>query len=195
MPLRTAAILLLALLAALALAPMLAVREPLTDASPAYDADGPAVQYHAPAEDIALGEVPAAGPTVWTAMSVSPPAAYVPAAGGAPGAPGFVPNYEESVYLSRATGQSQVAQFNYTPPPTDFCGAGGRRETEAGCSALGAAACAATDCCVLLGGKKCVAGGRTGPLLHGNYSDTTVERRDAYYHLGICYGNCGADRD
>ena len=189
-----ALLLLFAAASAFALAPLLAVREPIEDSLPSqpYRADVPDVQYHAPAGDIAAGETPAAGPTVWSAMSVSPPAAYVPAAGGASGAPNFVPNYEESVYLSRTSGQSQVAQFAAAPPPTDFCAAaaGSRRKTEAGCAALGAAACAATDCCVLLGGRKCVAGGQTGPLLAENYLDPAVARKDAYYHRGVCYGNC-----
>ena len=189
-----AALLLFALAAAFALAPMLSVREPIEASPPApiYNADAPDIQYHASANDIAAGETPSSGPTVWTAMSVSPPVAYTPFAGGAAGAPSFVPNYEESVYMSRTSGQSQVAQFAAAPPPTDFCpaAAGNRRKTEAGCAALGAAACAATDCCVLLGGTKCVAGGGTGPLLPENYLDSAVARKDAYYHRGVCYGNC-----
>jgi hypothetical protein len=208
---RAVYILLLLVFAAAALvAPMVAVRadsilalaqrpdapsgvvESLTDETPAYDAGNPDIQYHAAAEDIARSEIPTTGPTIWNTMSVSPPIFYTPFAGGNTGAPNFVPNYEDSVYMSRSSGQSQVSQFPYVPPPTDFCSsvAGDKRKTEESCNKLTAKTCASPECCVLLGGKKCVAGNQQGPLLRGNYIDSTIEKKDMYTHRGSCYGNC-----
>jgi hypothetical protein len=177
---------------ALAQDPYLRVVESLTDDTPAYNASDPNIQYHAAAEDIKRSEIPTEGPTIWNDMSVSPPSSYTPFAGGKSGAPNFVPNYEDSVYMSRSSGQSQVAQFPYVPPPTDFCiaSAGDKRKTEESCNRLTAKTCASADCCVLLGGKKCVAGNQQGPSLRGNYIDSTVEKKDMYYHRGSCYGNC-----
>jgi hypothetical protein len=50
--------------------------------------------------------------------------------------------------------------------------------------------CASTECCVLLGGEKCVAGNANGPSMKSNYSDFLLVNRDYYYYKGKCYGNC-----
>jgi len=50
--------------------------------------------------------------------------------------------------------------------------------------------CPSTDCCVLFGGTKCVAGKKAGPSVQSNYNDTKIKNRDYYYYKGKCYGNC-----
>jgi hypothetical protein len=58
------------------------------------------------------------------------------------------------------------------------------------CNALNTDVCATTSCCVLVGGKKCSAGNKTGPTLKSVYGDPTVTNKDMYYYMGKCYGNC-----
>ena len=50
--------------------------------------------------------------------------------------------------------------------------------------------CASTSCCVLLGGKKCVAGNANGPYMRSHYNDLSLNPKDHYFHQGKCYGNC-----
>lgn len=63
-------------------------------------------------------------------------------------------------------------------------------ETEQKCSQLSADICASTDCCVLLSGRKCVAGDEHGAKYKTNYSDFLLGNVDYYYYKGKCYGNC-----
>ena len=51
--------------------------------------------------------------------------------------------------------------------------------------------CASTQCCVLLGGSKCVAGNEQGPLNKTQYSDPLLKNREYYYYMSKCYGHCG----
>jgi hypothetical protein len=109
------------------------------------------------------------------------------------GASTYVPNYEDSVYLSRTTGQTTVTTFSnpvkmyggvctyYKDQPAKL---------EEACQKMDADTCASTSCCVLLGGKKCVSGNEQGPTVRSNYSDVYVPNRDFYYYQGKCYGNC-----
>ena len=105
----------------------------------------------------------------------------------------FVPNYEDSVYLSRLTGLS------YTKPVYDtasqlggFCSfnKNSSANTEISCLKLDKNTCASTSCCVLLGGEKCVAGNESGPTIKSNYSDVYLRNKDFYFYQGKCYGNC-----
>ena len=50
--------------------------------------------------------------------------------------------------------------------------------------------CASTNCCVLMGGQKCVYGNEFGPINKTVYSDTSIKNRDVYYYKGKCYGDC-----
>ena len=50
--------------------------------------------------------------------------------------------------------------------------------------------CASTNCCVLMGGQKCVYGNEFGPINKTIYSDTSIKNRDVYYYRGKCYGDC-----
>ena len=61
---------------------------------------------------------------------------------------------------------------------------------EQACNSLDNTVCASTDCCVLLGGSKCVSGDKKGPVMRSNYSDILLRNKDFYYHKGDCYGNC-----
>jgi len=105
----------------------------------------------------------------------------------------YVPNYEDSVYLSRLTGLS------YTKPIYDtasqlggFCSfnKNSNENTETSCLKLDKNTCASTTCCVLLGGAKCVAGNENGPIMKSNYNDIYLRNKDFYYYQGKCYGNC-----
>lgn len=109
------------------------------------------------------------------------------------GASNYVPNYEDSVYMSRTTRQSTVTPvFNTSSILGGFCAQnkGDTIKLEEKCNALDVDACASTSCCVLLGGQKCVAGSDRGPTNPANYSDFRVINKDVYYYQGKCYGNC-----
>jgi hypothetical protein len=107
------------------------------------------------------------------------------------GGTSYVPTYEESVYLSKTTGQSTVANsYNKADIMSGFCSQQSAASVEQNCAALTANQCASTSCCVLLGGSKCVGGDEKGPTLVSNYSDRQIHNKDFYYYQGKCYGNC-----
>lgn len=105
----------------------------------------------------------------------------------------YVPYYEDSVYLSRSM-NTVVNSSAYVNSASDsgFCNyyKSDPDQLEAKCNTVGPANCAATTCCVLLGGQKCVAGNENGPTMKANYSDFLVLNKDFYYYQGKCYGNC-----
>jgi hypothetical protein len=124
--------------------------------------------------------------------NISPVIYYIPGSYKY-GASNYVPNYEDSVYMSRTTRQSTVTPvFNTSSILGGFCAQhkGDNLKIEEKCNALDVAACASTSCCVLLGGQKCVAGSANGPTNPANYSDFRVVNKDVYYYEGKCYGNC-----
>jgi hypothetical protein len=109
------------------------------------------------------------------------------------GASTYVPSYEDSIYLSKTTGQSTVTTYldeasikggscSYYKNQPD--------KLEEMCMAVNKNNCGAMSCCVLLGGSKCVSGSKLGPSNKLNYGDITVKDKDYYYHMGKCYGNC-----
>jgi hypothetical protein len=105
----------------------------------------------------------------------------------------FVPNYEDSVYLSRSADiQIQTPVFNTVAHGAGFCttSANDPGTLEATCNHLDTNICASTNCCVLLGGAKCVAGGQQGVTMKSNYNDPGLLNKDFYYYQGKCYGNC-----
>ena len=105
----------------------------------------------------------------------------------------YVPNYEDSVYLSRTTGQSSLSPiYNTASMMGGVCTqyANDPNKLEQICNAVDPDKCASMSCCVLLGGSKCVAGGEKGPTMKVNYSDIFVQNKDVYYYQGKCYGNC-----
>ena len=106
---------------------------------------------------------------------------------------GYVPNYEDSVYLSRSTGMSTLSRYGPTAELMGgFCSyyANDPTTLETKCNALDINTCASTDCCVLLGGTKCVSGNANGPKMKANYTDPMVINKDVYYYKGNCYGHC-----
>jgi len=109
------------------------------------------------------------------------------------GASSYVPSYEDSVYLSKTTGVSQVGKlYNTASMMAGFCSQNKNNtdKLEESCRALNKNECASTSCCVLLGGSKCVYGNEMGPVVKSNYSDFFIKNRDFYYYQGKCYGNC-----
>jgi hypothetical protein len=127
-----------------------------------------------------------------TEAQFSPVLYYVPGAYKF-GSSNYIPNYEDSVYLSRTTRQSQTTPvYNTANILGGFC-AQYKNDTNAleeKCAALDLNACASTSCCALLGGQKCVAGNENGPKNLANYTDYSLKNRDFYYYQGKCYGNC-----
>ena len=105
----------------------------------------------------------------------------------------FIPNYEDSVYLSRLTGYSTTKPIEDTASKMGgFCEYHKYSpiKIEQECGKLEKNACASTSCCVLLGGSRCVGGKEKGPTMKANYSDITILNRDHYFYKGKCYGNC-----
>ena len=127
-----------------------------------------------------------------TEAEFSPVLYYVPGAYKF-GSSNYVPNYEDSVYLSRTTRQSQTTPvYNTANILGGFCTQykNDTNALEEKCAALDLNACASTSCCALLGGQKCVAGNENGPKNLANYTDYSLKNRDFYYYQGKCYGNC-----
>jgi hypothetical protein len=166
-----------------------------------YDSNNYNVQYH---DDPTTSDQDPLSPSTGTWVNDNGKAVYVDwqnnpqyvtyyTSGAYPyGATSYVPTYEESVYLSKSTGQSTVGTA-YPSASTlkGFC----QNVTQPGlieqqCGSLTADQCASTDCCVLLGGNKCVGGNERGPTFQANYSDPLVLNRDVYYYKGNCFGNC-----
>jgi hypothetical protein len=109
------------------------------------------------------------------------------------GSTGYVPNYEDSVYLSKTTGLSTLKMI----APTSSMKGGFCRQyqtsplqLEQKCNSIDNMTCASTDCCVLFGGSKCVSGNEKGPYMKSNFTDPTIVNKDVYYFKGNCYGNC-----
>ena len=105
----------------------------------------------------------------------------------------YVPSYEDSIYLSRTTGQSTTT--SYLDAATMMGGSCSYYKDqpdklEEMCLAVDKNNCGAMSCCVLLGGSKCVSGNAAGPHNKLNYGDITLRDKDYYYHDGKCYGNC-----
>ena len=106
---------------------------------------------------------------------------------------GYVPNYEESIFLSPVTGlRYNQPMYIESVKDVGFCefNKNSVDKIEEQCKKLDKNVCASTGCCVLLGGSKCVAGNINGPALKSNYGDTFIRNKDQYYHQGKCYGNC-----
>ena len=109
------------------------------------------------------------------------------------GSSNYVPNYEDSVFLSRLTRlSSTMPVYTQNSQASEFCAYDGINPDtiEEKCNNLNGDTCASTSCCVYLGGAKCVAGNKNGPMNKSNYSDPFVLNRDYYYYQGKCYGNC-----
>ena len=105
----------------------------------------------------------------------------------------YVPTYQDSIYLSKTTGESTVTEVTDTDAISKGICSHYKdypKKIESECNKLDKNICASTDCCVLFGGSKCVAGNTHGPTSKLNYGDITIRNRDFYYYKGKCYGNC-----
>ena len=112
------------------------------------------------------------------------------------GASSYVPNYEDSVFMSKLTGASTASPIqNPFGGSTGFCDKykNDPYQLEEQCKSTDLEKCASTNCCVLLGGSKCVSGNEQGPINQTNYGDAYLHNRDFYYYQGKCYGNCTPD--
>ena len=109
------------------------------------------------------------------------------------GTANYVPNYEDSIYLSKLTGLSTTTPiFNTSQTQSGFCSNFENEpdKKEKACNQLQTNECASTDCCVLLGGVKCVAGTENGPHFKKNYGDMFIRNKDYYFYKSKCFGNC-----
>lgn len=105
---------------------------------------------------------------------------------------GYVPNYEDSVHLNSQF-QSKPEHLSTTPYLNGgFCSALANTplQLDDKCGSLPREICASTECCVLLGGQKCVKGNTNGPFFKDNYSDFLIQNKEYYYYQGKCFGNC-----
>jgi hypothetical protein len=105
----------------------------------------------------------------------------------------YVPNYEESIYLSKLTNISSVTPIqDINKTGLGFCeyNKNNPDELERVCNSQSSDTCASTKCCVLLGGQKCVYGNENGPYFKTNYSNFLIKNPEFYYYQGKCYGNC-----
>lgn len=107
----------------------------------------------------------------------------------------YVPNYEDTMYLRPPFPEPAPVSV----PPNKFCDTEKHNplKIEYACQALsgekdefGRPKCDAHECCVNLGGSKCVMGNEHGPKYTSNYGDIFVRNRDFYYYRGKCFGNC-----
>lgn len=109
------------------------------------------------------------------------------------GSSNYVPNYEETVYLSKLT---NIPSFSLVKDivslGSGFCEyhKNNPDELERMCNDQSGNTCASLKCCVLLGGQKCVHGDENGPKFKSNYSNFQIINPDYYYYQGKCYGNC-----
>jgi hypothetical protein len=103
----------------------------------------------------------------------------------------WVPNYGDSVYLSKLVEKSSPL-YNTATQQAGICVqyANDPVRLEEQCNKLDKNVCGSTQCCVLLGGSKCVSGDKNGPTMKSNYSDLLIQNREYYYYNGVCYGNC-----
>lgn len=127
-----------------------------------------------------------------TDVSFSPVLYYVPGTYKY-GSSNYVPNYEDSVYLSRTTRLPQSTPvINTAGMLGGFCTQfkNDKFAIEEKCGALDLNTCASTSCCTLIGGQKCVAGNENGPMNPASYTDLSLKNKDFYYFQGKCYGNC-----
>jgi hypothetical protein len=109
------------------------------------------------------------------------------------GSSNYVPNYEETVYLSKLTNLPSFTPVKeVSNNGIGFCEyhKNNPDELEKKCNEQNGNTCGSLNCCVLLGGEKCVYGNENGPFFKSNYSNFLIKNTDYYYYQGKCYGNC-----
>lgn len=166
----------------------------------AYNSDNYDITYHAdPLKGVSTDESTAGIGKMWVDISgalvavpysdVSNTTLYYQPGTYRYNSASYVPNYEESVFLSKLTNKPTTVEVE---SKRRFCVDTNSSviERDIKCNELNLYKCASTQCCVLLGGEKCVAGNESGPSIKSNYSDHTIINRDYYYYRGKCYGHC-----
>ncbi len=176
----------------------------LTNPNPIYDTNNYNVQYHDTEKDIIaqsnINEIPpiivkdpSGNMVELPRTKISGEISYNEPNSFRFGMSSYVPKYEDSVFYSRLSG------LNYYSPVYDtaaqiggFCSfnKNNKEKLENECNKLDKNVCASTNCCVLLGGSKCVHGDENGPIKKSNYGDIYIRNKDHYYFQGKCYGNC-----
>ena len=170
----------------------------------AYNGQNLDINYHSdPTQDRNADNIPSSAGKMWVRSAdgslkqvpfkdVSNNTSYYEPGTYPFGPSSYVPVYEESVYLSKLTNQPTIAPYTSANEKKGFCHElkSSKYRLEEKCNTLDKDSCASTDCCVLLGGTKCVTGNSSGPAIKANYSDFMVLNRDYYYFKGKCYGNC-----
>ena len=170
-----------------------------------YNKDNLDITYHADATSIlnnstnssmlsdTIISYDASGKQILIPKNIEGPAIYYEPGSFRFGASTYVPNYADSIYLSKITGEANTGKYYSTAATL-----GGQCEyykdspikLEEVCNATRPDKCASMSCCVLLGGSKCVAGNESGPIMKSNFADIFIKNRDFYYYNGKCYGNC-----
>lgn len=134
------------------------------------------------------------GPTATTAAYLTPlPRSGTEIALAQAPVGAFQPSTQDTVNYSHLTGYSYATSvFESNDKFGGFCQYHQQNPTEIEsiCNGLDKNVCSSTQCCVLIGGEKCVAGNERGPTNYSNYNDPIVLHRDLYYYQGKCYGNC-----
>lgn len=105
----------------------------------------------------------------------------------------FQPSNQDNINYSHLTGYSYATSvFESNDKFGGFCQYHQQNpaEIESICNGLDKNVCSSTQCCVLIGGEKCVAGNERGPTNYSNYNDPMILHRDLYYYQGKCFGNC-----
>ena len=176
-----------------------------TSVNQRYNKDNLDITYHADATSIlnnstnysllsdAIISHDASGNQILIPKNIEGPSIYYEPGSFKFGASTYVPNYADSIYLSKTTGEVNTGKFMDTASIL-----GGQCEyykespikIEEVCNATRPDKCASMSCCVLFGGSKCVAGNESGPIMKSNFADIFVKNRDFYYYNGKCYGNC-----
>jgi hypothetical protein len=102
----------------------------------------------------------------------------------------YIPNYENSVYLSNLSNSKTPVML--PPVVSDDIGAGFCQLSQSNidhiCNRLDSNTCSSMSCCNVLDGGKCVGGDKNGPFYPNTIND--IINRDFYYYQGKCYGSC-----
>lgn len=112
------------------------------------------------------------------------------------GTANYVPIYADSILLSNKHNKNSslhVTELHDTPDMiAGFCQQerNNHMKIEETCMGMNKNQCASSQCCILLGGSKCVAGNEQGPTNISHYNDTLLKNREYYYYQGKCFGNC-----
>jgi len=167
-----------------------------------YDANAPIVDYHSsesqirneesvPQNNISVLADDGTRRDVYREKAQNLPTYFSP--GTYPfGTANYVPSYADSVLLSKPSSLNATELHDTPDMIAGFCmqERNNPMKLEETCMAMDKNTCASSQCCILLGGSKCVAGNEQGPTNASHYNDTLLKNREYYYYQGKCFGNC-----